>query len=189
MYWLFCVTVTCESGECKSLRSQYAFSILCLCFFLFILQFTFNYAHLYVRMCVCVITSLVQTLNCSDCHYQRGRTQMYVYMCVDQLGRRQGFPQWRRGGSYLGVHYVCCTNGLFIFAARVTFLLLQLLLPLVLSLLFLFLLYTTNVRALPKCYFNWGEPCCDYFVVVFSLVADAFIFHFLILTTLCAIHF
>lgn len=99
MYWLFCVTVTCESGECKSLRSQYAFSILCLCFFLFILQFTFNYAHLYVRMCVCVITSLVQTLNCSDCHYQRGRTQMYVYMCVDQLGRRQGFPQWRRGGK------------------------------------------------------------------------------------------
>lgn len=112
----------------------------------------------YMCVCVCVITSLVQTLNCSDCHYQRGRTQMYVYMCVDQLGRRQGFRQWRRGGSYLGVHYVCCTNGLFIFAARVTFLLLQLLLPLVLSLLFLFLLYTTNVRALPKCYFNWGEP-------------------------------
>lgn len=110
------------------------------------------------------------------------------------------------------------------------FLLLQLLLPLVLSLSFLLLPNTTTVRALPKCYFDWGEPskasrsaaaqqlashsfcfclyfafalfatylyvwvrlcvgrCCDYFVVVFTLVADVFIFHFLIRTTLCATH-
>lgn len=190
----------------------------------------------YLYFGVCVIASLVQTLNCSDCHYQCGRIQMCmcVYVCTS-AGPPAPFGNAVAGESWFVDIYISMYIPLYV--AAMVCVSLQRLSVFVVTVAIaigafavVFIVaehYHCSGAAKVLLWLGWAQQgvqissspaarhsfcfclyfafalfatylyvcvrlcvgrCCDYFVVVFTLVADVFIFHFLIRTTLCATH-